>query len=286
MIRPSDIAKLLQVDPGEIGRVRPVQGGCLNEAYRLSVGGETVFVKYNGQPVDRLFEAEAEGLRLLRDTGTVTVPEVLAMDRHHLILSWVEPAAVPETRSAALLGSDLARLHRTPLPAYGLPAGNVVGVPQPKSPLYDAWVPFYREQRLAPLASACARQGLLPEARQKRLVRLLDRLEEWIDPSVVRPSLLHGDLWSGNWLTGPGGRPVLVDPAVLYGDRESELAFTELFGGFPESFYAAYREAWPLEAGYEDRRPLYQLYHLLVHLYLFGESYGSSVDRTLSRYVG
>jgi fructosamine-3-kinase len=128
-------------------------------------------------------------------------------------------------------------------------------------------------------------RGRLTSERRRRLMRLADSLERWI-PARTEPSLLHGDLWHGNWIASDHGQPYLIDPAVFYGDREYEMAFTELFGGFSSRFYAAYEEAHPLSPDYAERRPLYQLYYLLVHLILFGESYGSSVDRVLIRYVG
>jgi fructosamine-3-kinase len=129
------------------------------------------------------------------------------------------------------------------------------------------------------------RNDALPAERLRRLEILLARLDEWLPPDPPA-SLLHGDLWGGNWLVTSAGQPALIDPAVYYGHREADLAFTELFGGFPPAFYAAYREAWPLDPGYADRKELYNLYHLLNHLNLFGEGYGSSVDIILRRYTG
>jgi fructosamine-3-kinase len=131
-----------------------------------------------------------------------------------------------------------------------------------------------------------AHLGHLPAHRARLLDRLMSRLSEWIDESQCKPSLLHGDLWGGNWMVSAVGEPVLIDPAVYVGDREADLAMSALFGGFPPSFYAAYREVYPLAPGYEDRQPLYQLYYLLCHLNLFGEGYGGSVDNILRRYVG
>src|SRR5690606_35616774 len=119
---------------------------------------------------------------------------------------------------------------------------------------------------------------------RQRLMKLIDDLDQWI-PAHHPPSLLHGDLWKGNWLAGPDGEPYLIDPAVFYGDREYELAFSELFSGFSPTFYAAYKEAAPVSKEYGERRPIYQLYYLLVHLIHFGEAYGSAVDRVLQRYV-
>jgi fructosamine-3-kinase len=127
--------------------------------------------------------------------------------------------------------------------------------------------------------------GRLPRPRAQRLQKLLNQLDNWL-PAHPSASLLHGDLWGGNWLATAAGEPALIDPAVYYGHREADLAFTELFGGFPAAFYAAYQSAWPLENGYEERKDLYNLYHLLNHLNLFGEGYGGGVDSILHRYAG
>ena len=130
------------------------------------------------------------------------------------------------------------------------------------------------------------RNGHLRPDRARRLERVMEHLDQWIDDSQAAPALLHGDLWGGNYLIDAQGNPVLIDPAVYYGDREAEIAFTELFGGFGAQFYAAYHETWPLDGGYADRRDLYNLYHLLNHLNLFGEGYGGSVDAILQHYAG
>jgi fructosamine-3-kinase len=150
----------------------------------------------------------------------------------------------------------------------------------------SSWRTFFRERRLGFQAELARRHGLLAGERARRLERLMERLDSWIDDGIVQPALLHGDLWGGNFIVGLGGLPALIDPAVCYGDREADLAFTTLFGGFPERFYRAYYEAWPLPAGWQERRDLYNLYHLLNHLNLFGESYGGAVDATLRRYAG
>ncbi len=131
-----------------------------------------------------------------------------------------------------------------------------------------------------------AQNGYLPAARQQRLEQLINRLGNWIDDHAIQPSLLHGDLWGGNWLIDLHSKPVLIDPAVYFGDREAELAMCHLFEGFPDDFFRAYDEAWPPVPGREERLPLYQLYHLLNHLNLFGESYAGQVDHILQRYVG
>jgi fructosamine-3-kinase len=149
-----------------------------------------------------------------------------------------------------------------------------------------SWIAFFRERRLRFQAELARQNGLLGGQRERRMERLLGRLDRWIDSGLAQPALLHGDLWGGNFIVGPGGAPALIDPAAYYGDREADLAFTTLFGGFGPSFYAAYEAAWPLPAGWRERRDLYNLYHLLNHMNLFGESYGAEVDAVLRRYVG
>ena len=147
----------------------------------------------------------------------------------------------------------------------------------------DLWIPFFRERRLLPQLRRG--EGYLDEKDRRCAEKLLARLEELL-PEPEAPSLLHGDLWSGNYITGPDGRAWLIDPAAYVGHREADLAMTELFGGYPAAFYDAYREAWPLQPGYEQRREIYNLYHLLNHLNLFGPSYLGSVRQILRRYGG
>jgi len=272
--------------------VREARGGDIGESYRIDTERRRLFVKVRRDMPARLFQREAEGLRLLGQAGALAVPEPLYAGEipgqagGMLVLEWIETGpARPETIEA--LGTGLAAQHRTTSPdgRYGLRTDNYIGLlPQVNTPA-DSWPAFYRDSRLLPLAKLAEARGLLPTGRRDGLHKLMDRLDRWL-PARPAPSLLHGDLWSGNWLAGADGRPWLIDPAVYYGDRECDLAFSELFGGFPPRFYAAYREAYPVAPEYEERKPIYQLYHLLVHLILFGEAYGAAVDRVLRRYAG
>ncbi|NJN67279.1 MAG: fructosamine kinase family protein [Chloroflexaceae bacterium] len=285
-------------DAGDVTPIRGariVGGGCINQALRLETEREVYFVKWNAQPLPRMFQTEASGLKLLQATGTVRVPAVLvaaeATGDHpaYLLMEWLggSPGGYVDH---ATLGTRLALLHqkgtspRTP-PAYGLDHDNYIG----STPQYNGWdanwVRFFGEQRLRPQMELAQRNGRLPSRRQHQLERLIERLESWLGGVERCPSLLHGDLWGGNVLAGPGNVPAIIDPAVYYGDREAELAYTELFGGFNTRFYQAYQETWPLPPGYADRRDLYNLYHLLNHLNLFGESYGSQVDRVLAEFA-
>lgn len=279
-------------DPTPLRERAPVGGGCISQTLRLRTGRGEYLLKWGGPGLPGFYAAEARGLALLRATGAVRVPEVLACHdsppadpgpASFILLEWLaEPPGAGREAAGAALGARLAALHRASAPAYGLDHDNYLGAtPQPNGWM-ASWAAFFRERRLAPQAELAGRNGHLGGGRARRLARLLDRLGDWLDDRLAQPALLHGDLWSGNVLPGPA----LIDPAAYYGDREAELAYTALFGGFPESFYRAYAESWPLPAGWRDRRDLYNLYHLLNHLNLFGESYGGAVDATLRRYVG
>ncbi|MFN8457131.1 MAG: fructosamine kinase family protein [Anaerolineae bacterium] len=198
-------------------------------------------------------------------------------------IAWNGWKPAPKLYHRGDAGNRSAALHRVFGPSFGLEQDNFIGAnPQSNLP-NDNWLAFFREQRLAFQMELARRNGYLTPQRARWLEKLLARLGDWL-PAQPPASLLHGDLWGGNWLTLASGEPALIDPAVYYGHREADLAFTELFGGFPATFYTAYQSAWPLEAGYEERKHLYNLYHLLNHLNLFGEGYGSSVDSILRRY--
>jgi len=275
--------------PAPIERLERVSGGDIHQAAKLGLRtGDVLFLKFSERPLPRVFEVEAKGLERLRGAGELRVPEVLAVGETFLLLEWIEPDPAPPTaRTMRDFGRRLARLHQhlNEQGLYGLDHDNYIGtLPQVNTPT-RSWVEFYRARRLGAQLELARSRGRLPPKRRARLERLMERLDEFIDERNVQPSLLHGDLWGGNFLLS-GGEAVLIDPAVYYGDREIDLAFTELFGGFPSTFYEGYNEVWPLDPCYEERKALYQLYPLLIHLNLFGESYGPGVDRVLRRYVG
>lgn len=279
--------------------MRRIGGGCINHVLRLDTQSGRYLLKWNPRPLPRMFEAEARGLQLLHATRTVRVPvplaysEATATHPAYILMEWLEGPPLPAHASIdeRTLGTQLAEMHRVgvaPLspPAYGLDHDNYIGSTPQKNGWERDWVTFYRDYRLRPQMELARRNGRLPASRARRMERLLERLGEWLDGVERRPALLHGDLWGGNVIVGPGGTPALIDPAVYYGDREAEIAYTELFGGFGTLFYQAYRSTWPLPPGYSDRRDLYNLYHLLNHLNIFGESYGARVDHILHRFVG
>jgi len=289
----STLHKALQTvgeTPESIVSVQAVSGGSISRAFQVETDRHTYFFKWKQGAPDGFFRAERDGLRLLADAGA-RVPEVYAFRDGHdgwILMEWIPASDMGDSshRTAEALGGMLAALHRHQRKVYGLDTDNFIGPLPQANGWMDSWTDFYRERRLLPQIQLAARQHRLPSARAKRLNRLLDRLEKWLDIPDIRPALLHGDLWGGNWIAGKGNLLWLIDPAVYYGHREVDLAMSELFGGFPPAFYAAYQEVYPPEPGYEERKPLYQLYYLLVHLNLFGESYGSDVDRICERYAG
>jgi fructosamine-3-kinase len=239
-----------------------------------------------------MFAAEAQGLALLASTGALRVPQVFGHgsasgDRPaYIVMDWIQRDGGHRGGAGQALGRSLAAQHRTTAAAYGLDHGNYCGATPQANDWSDSWIEFYGQRRLAFQMDLAGQRGRMPRQRRQRLERLIGQLDRWIDEDSCHPSLLHGDLWGGNWLVDSAGQPVLIDPAVYYGDREAELAMCHLFGGFPPQFYAAYDEAWSPAAGRDERIPLYQLYHVLNHLNLFGEGYGGHVDRILRRYVG
>ena len=271
----------------------PVGGGDINEAARLTLSdGRAVFLKYNPSPLPKLFTSEARGLAELRQADALRVPDVYAIgeagDEHpaYLLMEWIPERGRRDVDAMRTFGRGLAQLHRTTAPSYGLDHDNYVGSLPQQNQQAERWGDFYREQCLGIQRRIAQDRGRLSPERGRRLDRLMSRLNEFLpDKPNIRPSLLHGDLWGGNHIVSDGG-VALIDPAVYYGHREMDLSLTELFGGFPAAFYEGYNEVWPLRSDYTDRKGLYQLYPLLVHLNLFGEAYGSRVDRLLRRYVG
>jgi fructosamine-3-kinase len=276
-------------DPSSIHSVRSLGGGCINNAMRLETRNATYLLKWNSEPLPGMFTCEARGLEYLAATHTVRVPVVYASaeasDGHpaYILTEFLEGSG---TNDQAKLGEELAELHRQVVsPTYGLDHDNYLGATRQVNEPASDWIVFFTESRLRPQMELAIRNGHLSGDRRLRLEMLIDRLPELLGGYTPHPSLIHGDLWGGNVIPGPDG-PALIDPAVSYSDREAEIAYTELFGGFSTRFYAAYQQTWPLDPGYPQRRAVYNLYHLLNHLNLFGESYGYQVDQVLRRYAG
>jgi protein-ribulosamine 3-kinase len=252
----------------------PVGGGDISAAWHLEGDNQAVFIKTGPSSIFEMFDAEADGLRELATANAVRVPEPLACaiagGDAFIALEWIE-FGQRTAASEHSLGERLAVLHRCTAEKFGWHRDNTIGLTPQRNTLSADWGSFFRDHRLAyqlELAESKGFTGKL-QAMGRRLCDDLPALFSGYEPV---PSLLHGDLWGGNWSV-TNGQPVLFDPAVYYGDRETDIAMTSLFGGFGRAFYDAYQSAWPLAEGFEARQKVYQLYHVLNHLNLFGGSY-------------
>ena len=266
-----------------------VGGGCIHRA--LAIEGDTAegtkryFAKVNEASRAAMFAAEADGLAALRDAKAVRVPgEVTRGDdgeRAWLVLEWLDLVPL-DARSAARLGSALAAQHGIPREKFGWARDNFIGASPQVNGWSDDWLPFWREKRLFAQLRLAA-HNRLPSRMIDRGERLAADCEAFFRHHRPAKSLLHGDLWGGNAAALADGTPVVFDPAVYVGDREADLAMTELFGGFPEDFHAAYRSAFPLDDGYPARRDLYNLYHVLNHANLFAGGYVRQAEQSIER---
>lgn len=262
---------------------RAVGGGCINQAYRISDGDHSFFLKLNQAAQVAMFEAEALGLKDLYDSQTMRVPQPLcwgvADSSAYIVMEWLDFGPGGDD-AWQRMGTNLAAMHRVTSPhGFGWRQNNTIGDTPQQNPWTADWVTFYREHRLGyQFKLASRRGGHFP--RQNELLAALPELLAGHDPA---PALVHGDLWSGNAAVTKDGEPVILDPATYYGDREVDLAMTELFGRFPPAFYAAYQAAYPLDAGYSARKILYNLYHVINHFNLFGGGYGSQANRMIDQ---
>jgi protein-ribulosamine 3-kinase len=257
------------------------------DAWSLHVGDRRYFVKTATGPYAEMLDAEADGLRALSKTGVIRVPRVVAHGCEDgtafLALEWLEMRGL---RKGGALGLALAALHRLTPPSgpagerFGWHRDNWIGGTPQVNGWTDDWCAFFRERRLAPQLELAGRNGHRG-ALTREGERLLSALPDLLRGHEPAPSLLHGDLWSGNAATLEDDTPVVFDCAVYIGDREADLAMTELFGGFDRELYAAYRDAWPLDERYALRRDLYNLYHVLNHLNLFGGGYRAQAERMI-----
>ena len=252
-----------------------VAGGCINQAVCLQGDGRHYFVKLNRADRLDMFAAEAAGLEAIRASRSLRAPQPIAWGTDHdnswLVLEYIS-FSQHRAGTSSLLGEQLAAMHRYTADSFGWKRDNTIGSsPQPNSRTED-WPAFLKEQRLG-FQLALAIGNHAPASLIDRGHRLLELLPVFFSDYRPLPSLLHGDLWGGNWEADDNGCPVIFDPAVYFGDREADIAMTELFGGFDDSFYRAYEAAWPLDTGYRVRKDLYNLYHILNHFNLFGGGY-------------
>ncbi|MBR7553439.1 fructosamine kinase family protein [Allobacillus sp. GCM10007491] len=269
----------------EIQQVKSVSGGSINDSYQIQTAKNQFFMKVHTNAPQDFFHIEKTGLEKIRSTKTIQVPKVIHYSdepgRAFLLMEWID--GVQTSKTDVMLGRDLARLHQQTNSKHGFCSDTYIGTLTQKNAMSVSWVDYYRDYRLRNQLELGIETGTIQDVRRKKLEMLMERLDTLL-PNDVDASYLHGDLWGGNWLVGPNGIPYLIDPSFLFGHRLFELAFTELFGGFSEAFYKAYNDVYPIDSNYNDMKEIYQLYYLLVHLNLFGEVYGASVDRIINRY--
>lgn len=259
-----------------------VGGGCINATHVVEDGTRRWFVKLNDASRLDMFAAEADGLNELAASHTVRVPRPLchgvADGQAYLVLEWLDLSGGDGQEA---LGRQLAAMHRVVREEYGWWRDNTIGsTPQPNAQTMD-WMEFLCERRIGHQLDLAVQGG--NRRLRQRGEELLDRMADLFTDYTPAASLLHGDLWAGNHAVCADGSPVIFDPAVYFGDREADLAMTELFGGFGPRFYAAYNEAWPLDPGYPVRKTLYNLYHVLNHYHMFGGGYGSQAERMIEQ---
>lgn len=269
---------------GKLNLLNSVGGGGINEAYRVSFNGEDLFLKVNRNGnLPALFERECDGLRKLHRVSKVKTPSVrLQSSTEHtdfLLMEWIHSES-PTKVFWERLALGLAEIHKQKGGYYGLEYDNYIGsLPQRNRP-YDSWGAFWVAERMMPQLDLC--RGVLPTSLINSLEHCCVRATELFPQES--PSLLHGDLWSGNVMTGPLQSVWLIDPAVYYGHREMDLGMTKLFGGFTDTFYEVYQNVYPMETGWEDRMSLSMLYPLLVHVNLFGLSYVSQIEQIMEKW--
>lgn len=262
-----------------------VSGGDINDAYKIDTNRGSFFIKLNSLKYPELFNKEAEGLNLLI-TGDVRVPEIIDTgilnNLQYLLLEYIVQGN--STKNTHLsFGGNLAKLHAHSNPYFGLDSENYIGSLIQSNTLTEKWHDFYHNQRLLPLTESAVRLNLLNEEDLDNIQKLGENLHNIIPEEP--PALLHGDLWSGNYLVDENAEAVLIDPSVYFGHREMDIAMTKLFGGFTNDFYTGYNRTRPLEKDWEQRIPLFQLYPLLVHINLFGSSYTGSFRNALGKYL-
>ncbi len=282
MVPTEVVAWLIENEYGEITRHHLASGGCINHgAYLETQSGLSFFLKTNSAVPNNFFAREAEGLMALNIRGGPKIPEVFLYGRNFLLLEDLQSAPSKDDFHLQL-GKQLASLHKSTAPRFGFLHANYIGSTPQQNPWEEDGFNFYAQQRLLFQARLAHDKGLLGLRQMAQVESLALRLEKLVPSQPA--SLLHGDLWSGNIIADKAGSPALIDPAVYYGWAEADLAMTDLFGSLPEDFYQAYQSVRSLEPGFRGRYPIYNLYHLLNHLNLFGGGYLGSVRSILDRY--
>jgi fructosamine-3-kinase len=267
-------------------------GGCINNALKLITNKGIFFFKYNIEKPIEMFENEAKGLSLLKEHFPSTVPDVIGfgkvMDKSFLVLEYIQ-SRFPQKNYWKRLGESLAEMHQKNISQlHGLSFNNFIGsIPQQNLPMTDNWEEFFVEKRLRTSFGLAFYHGLIDESYMRLLDKLSDKIqkEKYSIFPPASPSLLHGDLWNGNVMPDEKGNPCIYDPAVYFGNREIEIAFTRLFGGFEDDFYEAYYSYFPMNKGFREREKFLNIYPLMIHVNLFGVGYLRGIKESLTKFV-
>ena len=262
----------------ELENRRSVGGGCINQAYQLIGREQNYFIKLNSASQVEMFAAEALGLEQMYQTQTLRVPKPIcwgmAENNSYIVLEWLDLGR-GGNQSWQEMGRKLALLHQHKGEnRFGWQRNNTIGATPQINDWYDNWADFFAQQRIGYQLKLANRRG----GNFRNPDSIIEAVRDKLNKRIPLPSLVHGDLWSGNAACTIDGEAVILDPAAYYGDREVDIAMSELFGGFPASFYQAYNQQWPLDQGYQQRKTIYNLYHILNHFNLFGSGYGSQAD--------
>ena len=272
-----------------IRTISEVGGGCINSCFKITVNnGQSFFVKANSQSAfPSLLEKEQKGLAFISKQNAIRVPEVIDYhikdDGQFLILEWIEPGDKNDS-FWKMFGQQLAALHKIRSRHHGFAEDNYMGALQQSNVLSESWTDFFTHQRLEIQVQLAFKKGFLSPHHLNLFERLYKKLDSIFNEED--PSLLHGDLWSGNFIAAVNAEPVLIDPAVYFGHRNMDLGMTTLFGGFDQSFYDSYQYHFPLASNYRDQWAVCNLYPLLIHLNLFGAGYRHDIEATLKKFAG
>ncbi|WP_105956112.1 fructosamine kinase family protein [Apilactobacillus quenuiae] len=275
---------LSQLPFNKIEKLTPVSGGDINDSYLLLADNNKYFMKVQPNRGKKFFEHEAQGIHLL--SKAARVPNIIQYGQidndGFLIQDWIN---VKVNGNQYDLGKMVAKVHEIHNSKFGLDKNFDLGKIPKNNQWNNSWTDFYINQRLNPLVNMAQKNGLWNKFRQKGYEQLKNNFISNFNKRNITPSLLHGDLWSGNFMFNEKGLPLLIDPDVFYGDREMDIGITTVFGGFNEQFYQGYNEEYPLEQGWKQRLIYYQFYYLMAHLNLFGETYGFAVDNILDKFI-
>lgn len=266
--------------------IGPISGGDISSAYKIQTSGKSYFLKLNATPdALKMFQQEAIALQAIAKTNTIKTPTVIDVasfeNEHFILMEFIERKS-PSNEDMALFGEQLAHLHQISDENFGFETNNFIGSLPQSNKIHNNWTDFYTEERLAPQLELAVKQQLLSPSEVPNIQIIKSKTAPYFNS--IKPSLLHGDMWSGNYVISKNGSPYLIDPSTYFGHAEVDIAMSLLFGGFGNSFYQSYRKFSPETKFSKQRIELYQLYYLIVHLNLFGKSYYNSVKGILNKY--